>query len=125
MAVVDTPDGMEFFRLLQFQARFKIEISTGLSHKLPTLKLYNQAFGTNFSRKAKALADCEVRINRMKEARTNPEAAMIYINGSKISFHCQCGCNIFIHEEGTVRYTCNACGLEYEGESNDHTDQPE
>lgn len=49
------------------------------------------------------------------------DAKMLYVGGSKTSFRCECGCNIFhsfkvrkgLHRE--ERYECNACGQVYAG----------
>lgn len=47
------------------------------------------------------------------------ESTMIFLNGSKRSFKCECLCNVFTKlsdpECGTI-YRCNSCWLEYEGE---------
>lgn len=66
MTTISGPEGMEFFQLLQFRARLSIEIKTGMRSRQPTLRLYNEEFGTNFSRKQQALEDVEKRIQRSK-----------------------------------------------------------
>ncbi len=40
---------------------------------------------------------------------------MIYLNGSKTSFRCECGGNVF-REEEPGRYECNSCAASYRGE---------
>lgn len=40
---------------------------------------------------------------------------MIYLAGSKQSFRCECGCNVFTtYENGQI--ACNACPNIYEGD---------
>jgi hypothetical protein len=65
--IIDTPDGMAFFRLLQFEGRLKIETSTKMTFRgIPTLKAYNEVYGTKFGRKSAALEDCQRRILEAK-----------------------------------------------------------
>ena len=40
------------------------------------------------------------------------ESTMLYIGGSKRSFRCECGCNVF-HQLSEDRWACNACEAEY------------
>jgi hypothetical protein len=43
---------------------------------------------------------------------------MLYVDGSKAAFRCECGANVFkkIGEtDYVVKYTCNGCGARYEG----------
>jgi hypothetical protein len=42
-----------------------------------------------------------------------PEQKMLYINGSKTSFHCDCCCNVFT-KISRDRYRCNSCRTIYE-----------
>jgi hypothetical protein len=65
--IIDTPEGLAFFQLLQFEGRLKIETQTGLTFRQPTLKIYNQVFGTKFTRKKAALADVQERIRKAKD----------------------------------------------------------
>lgn len=41
---------------------------------------------------------------------------MIYLTGSKTSFKCECGCNVFKNVDGFKKYSCNACSANYIGE---------
>lgn len=43
------------------------------------------------------------------------ENVMIFLGGSKRSFRCACGCNVF-HKDGERHYICNSCGARYRGE---------
>lgn len=43
-----------------------------------------------------------------------PEAAMVFLNGSKQSFRCHCGCNVFTTRPNS-QYVCNACEELYQG----------
>ena len=47
-------------------------------------------------------------------ASIRPEAAMVYLNGSKQSFRCHCGCNIFTTLPKS-QYKCNGCRELYQG----------
>lgn len=44
---------------------------------------------------------------------SDTELAMLFPGGSKKSFRCSCGSNVF-RPLTEVRYACNACGQEYE-----------
>jgi predicted RNA-binding Zn-ribbon protein involved in translation (DUF1610 family) len=44
---------------------------------------------------------------------------MLYVDWSKTSFRCDCGCNVFKKTEETAesaKYKCNGCGEAYVGE---------
>lgn len=44
---------------------------------------------------------------------------MLYVGGSKRSFRCECGCNVFRKTAETaesVKYKCNSCGETYSGD---------
>jgi hypothetical protein len=41
---------------------------------------------------------------------------MIYVDGSKKSFKCTCGCNVFRKRDEAEVFACNACGTEYTSE---------
>lgn len=43
------------------------------------------------------------------------EQKMIYLNGSKTSFRCVCGANVFTKFQHK-RYRCNSCDATYTGE---------
>lgn len=43
---------------------------------------------------------------------------MIYLNGSKVSFRCDCGCNVF-REYEYCKYRCNSCEATYTGSKED------
>lgn len=48
---------------------------------------------------------------------SNNANKMVYVDGSKVSFRCSCGCNVFHHPaEKPAAYECNACGAWYTGE---------
>ena len=41
---------------------------------------------------------------------------MIYLEGKKYSYHCDCGCNVFRHiPNDETGYVCNSCGATYHG----------
>ena len=44
----------------------------------------------------------------------NPNGTMIYLNGSKNSFRCECGANVFT-QINALRYRCNGCKAIYTG----------
>lgn len=43
------------------------------------------------------------------------ENKMIFLQGSKVSFRCDCQCNVF-KEIKPLKYKCNSCGTTYTGE---------
>jgi hypothetical protein len=45
----------------------------------------------------------------------SPHCCMVHLNGSKQSFRCTCGCNVF-SVIGDHRYQCNSCLETYTGE---------
>lgn len=60
---------------------------------------------------------------------SNNKNIMVYVGGSKRSFHCKvCGCNVFQHpvmptwEEEMRTYECNSCGARYTGETQQRSD---
>lgn len=55
--VIDTPDGIEHFRMCQYIARLKLETSTGLHFRLPTLKYAREAYGLKSRTKKDALEE--------------------------------------------------------------------
>lgn len=53
--VIDTPEGIQVFRVLQLKYALSIEIKTGMRHSRGSiLKLVNQEFGTSFRTKQEA-----------------------------------------------------------------------
>lgn len=45
---------------------------------------------------------------------------MFYVAGSKTSFRCHCGCNLFlINPTNPQQINCNGCDCVYEGEKED------
>ncbi len=66
--VIDTPEGIAFFRLLQFIARLKIEINTGLKSRQPTLKIARQVYGLKSKTKQGALRELEQLRDQLKAA---------------------------------------------------------
>lgn len=40
---------------------------------------------------------------------------MIYLEGDRTSFRCDCGANVFTTGEIEGTFSCNGCGAEYEG----------
>lgn len=77
--VVDTPAGIAFAGLLSLRGRLRIELNTGMRHSGgSTLKAYNNAMGTNFKTKKKALKDCNARIEEAQhEAKVRANAAQV------------------------------------------------
>jgi anion-transporting ArsA/GET3 family ATPase len=54
--VIDTPEGIERFRLLQLKYALKVEIDTGMRHSRGSiLVLINERYEQKFTRKAQAL----------------------------------------------------------------------
>lgn len=51
-----------------------------------------------------------------RERVQNARDVMLYVGGSKRSFHCDCGCNVFRRIGETNRYRCNSCAAVYVGE---------
>lgn len=43
---------------------------------------------------------------------------MLYVGGSKTSFYCECGCNVF-GKIGVNQYECNSCGAWYSDATKD------
>lgn len=64
--VLVTGDDIDLFKLLAFKGRLQLEIK-GLGFSKPTLRMYNDTYGTKFSRKAAALKDCIARIEEFEE----------------------------------------------------------
>lgn len=54
--ILDTPEQIRMFGLLQIKYRLKLEVETGLKFRQSTLKAANYVLGTNYRRKAQALA---------------------------------------------------------------------
>lgn len=51
------------------------------------------------------------------ELEKQPVDVMVYLPGSKTSFRCECGCNVFHKKDKDEnRFICNACYAEYVGE---------
>ena len=52
-----------------------------------------------------------------KAAKESACNTMVYLDGSKTSFRCHCGCNVFhIDPEDKDIYICNGCQEKYRGE---------
>lgn len=69
--IIDTPQGLAFFQLLQLEGRLSIEIKTGLKFSGPNTRLFvNQKFGTDFKAsrlgKEKALDFVRAKIKEAK-----------------------------------------------------------
>lgn len=54
--MIDTPDGIEHFKMAQCIARLRIETKTGLKFRQSTLKAVKSYYGCPYQTKAKALA---------------------------------------------------------------------
>lgn len=52
--VFDTPEGIEYFRLLSMKGRLKLEIK-GLRFRIATMPAVNKVLGTRYRSKQKAL----------------------------------------------------------------------
>lgn len=51
------------------------------------------------------------------------ENVMIYVDGSKTPFRCECGANVFRQLEGKpIYYKCNGCGALHYEESDEEED---
>lgn len=55
--VIDTPEGIDFVRVLSMRSALRLECGTGMkmSRGVSVMKLVNQRFGTTFRQKQKAL----------------------------------------------------------------------
>jgi hypothetical protein len=56
----------------------------------------------------------KMRDNELEEIQKNQ--VMIYLNGSKTAFRCECGCNVFMRvvvNETRTDYECNGCRITY------------
>ena len=57
----------------------------------------------------------------MKDSKKKPNKkkpnnqVMVYVAGSKRSFRCDCGCNVFTKHQNN-KMICNSCGTSYTGE---------
>lgn len=47
-----------------------------------------------------------------QDTKNSPPLFQLFIGGSKTSFHCKCGCNVF-KKTDQYTYWCNACGETY------------
>ena len=77
MTMIDTPEGIDFARLLTYRGRFRIELNTGMQSKVSTLAAYNQEFGTNFKTKRKAFKDCKRRVAEAEQRRNDPSPEVL------------------------------------------------
>jgi len=59
MTIIDTPEGMERFRMCQFIARLRIETMTGLGFRQPTLKHARLIYGLKSRTKKAGLEELE------------------------------------------------------------------
>lgn len=59
--VIDTPKGIEYFRMLSIRGRLQLEM-TGIRFRLPTLKNANRIYGTNFKRRQQMIDYLNERI---------------------------------------------------------------
>lgn len=65
--ILDTPNQIELFHLLQMKYALKIEISTGLRHSRGSvLNLVNNVLNTNLRTKKAALAALEAHIDSVE-----------------------------------------------------------
>lgn len=70
--VIDTPDGIAFFRLLQLRGALRIEINTGMRNSRGSvLAAVNQQFGTSFKRKQAALDYLNELIETIQKKQTD------------------------------------------------------
>jgi hypothetical protein len=65
-------------------------------------------------------ADIDVQVFAIMPASSDeddptPSDLMVYLEGSKQSFRCPCGCNVF-RAIGEHQYRCNSCLETYTGE---------
>jgi hypothetical protein len=73
--ILDTPEQIELFHLLQMKYALRIEIRTGLRHSRGSvLKLVNNVLNTNHRTKKAALAALEAHIDQV-EARLTEDPA--------------------------------------------------
>ena len=70
--VIDTPDGIAFFRLLQLRGALRIEINTGMRmSRGSVLAAVNRQFGTSFKRKQAALDYLNELIETIQKERSD------------------------------------------------------
>jgi anion-transporting ArsA/GET3 family ATPase len=63
--VIDTPEGIEFARVLAIRSCLRLEVATGMKRSnrgATTLQLANKAMGTNHRSKENALDDLNERL---------------------------------------------------------------
>jgi hypothetical protein len=76
--VIDTAEGMAYFRVLQMKYALKIEVTTGMKHsKGSILNLVNRTYGTNFRLKKQALAFISAEADRLMAEAELAKAARI------------------------------------------------
>jgi hypothetical protein len=76
--VIDTAEGMAYFRALQMKYALKIEVATGMKHsKGSVLNLVNRTYGQNFRLKKQALAFMTAEADRMKAEAETAKAARV------------------------------------------------
>jgi len=51
---------------------------------------------------------------------TEQTQRMLFLSGSKTSFRCTCGCNVFT-QLSELKYRCNGCAATHTGERDDAT----
>lgn len=70
--VIDTPEGMEVFKLLQCIGRLRIEVNTGLAFKLSTLAAAKRYYGLEIGTKKRCLAELEKMYEQVKAGTLDP-----------------------------------------------------
>jgi hypothetical protein len=68
--VLDTPEDIEYFRLLSLRGRLQLELQ-GIKFRLSTLKAVNKTLGTNYRTKVAALAALDDYIEEKAYARSH------------------------------------------------------
>lgn len=63
--VIDTPEGIELFRLCSMRGRLKLEINSGLKFRVSTLKVVNRHLGSKCRTKKQALEVVEEHIKAL------------------------------------------------------------
>jgi hypothetical protein len=72
--IIDTPAGMEVFKLLQCIGRLRIEVNTGLAFRQSTLQAAKRYYGLTCSTKRKALELLEDLHAQVKAGDLDPMA---------------------------------------------------
>lgn len=88
MITLDQPHQIEAFKLLQVIARLKIEVSTGMGSRQPTLKIAKRYYNLKVSTKKQALELLEETKNKVLADPTQIWAILAKLRGSRVFIVC-------------------------------------